>query len=285
VEYFVMDGGSTDGSVDIIRKYADRLSGWVSEKDRGQGDAINKGLARAKGEIVAWLNSDDYYLPNAISFAVKSFEQNPDAVLIYGDMLAVDGNGQTLNILKYGQYSLDDLLCFQIIGQPAVFFRRAAYEAAGRLDISYHYMLDHHLWIRIARQGRLLHVPQTWAAARFHSEAKNRNLALEFPREAFRIRDWAKGQADLSTAMARVEKRSLASAHRVDARYKLDAGQPRASLQAWFKAFSIHPPTAMRRLNILVSALLEITGLNKLREYILHRRQRRYSGDRSKTQL
>lgn len=278
-----MDGGSTDGSVDIIRKYSDRLSGWVSEKDRGQGDAINKGLAQAKGEIVAWLNSDDYYLPNAISSAVKSFKQTPDTALVYGDMLAVDGNGQTLNILKYGQYSLDDLLCFQIIGQPAVFFRREAYEAVGGLDISYHYMLDHHLWIRIARQGRLLYVPQTWAAARFHSEAKNRNLALEFPREAFRIRDWAKGQPDLSDALAGVEKRSLASAHRVDARYKLDAGQPRASLQAWFKAFSIHPPTALRRLNILVSALLQAIGLNRLREYVLRQRQRRYSGDGSKS--
>ena len=121
VEYFVMDGGSSDGSADVIRKYADRLSGWVSEKDRGQGDAINKGLARANGEIFAWVNSDDYYLPKAISSAVKVFEQNPDAALVYGDMLAVDQNGQTLNVLKYSQYSLEDLLCFQIIGQPAVF--------------------------------------------------------------------------------------------------------------------------------------------------------------------
>ncbi|MGE5378882.1 MAG: glycosyltransferase family 2 protein, partial [Bacteroidota bacterium] len=163
VEYFVMDGGSTDASVDVIRKYGQQLSGWVSERDRGQGDAINKGLARAKGEILAWLNSDDYYLPNAISAAVKAFEQNPDAALVYGDMLAVDQNGQTLNVLRYEQYSLDDLLCFQIIGQPAVFFRREAYEQAGGLDVTYHYMLDHLLWIRMARQARIVYVPQTWA--------------------------------------------------------------------------------------------------------------------------
>ena len=283
VEYFVMDGASTDGSVDIIRKYSDRLAGWVSEKDRGQGDAINKGLGRATGEIFAWLNSDDYYLPNAISSAVRAFAQNPDAALVYGDMLAVDQNGQTLNLLRYGQYSLEDLLCFQIIGQPAVFFRREAYEEAGGLDVTFHYMLDHHLWIQIAREGRLVYVPQTWAAARYHPEAKNRNLATQFPLEAFRILEWARGQPGLSDAMARVGRRALASAHRVNARYQLDAGHPGDSLRAWFKAFSIHPPTALRRLNLLVSALLQIAGLNSLREFVLRRRQQKHSAGRPKS--
>ena len=278
MEILVVDGGSGDGSVEIIRKYADRLSGWVSEKDRGQGDAINKGLARAKGEIFAWLNSDDFYLPQAISSAVKIFMQNPEAALVYSNMLAVDQNGQTLNLLRYSQYSLEDLLCFQIIGQPAVFFRREAYEEAGGLDVAFHYMLDHLLWIRIAHLGKIVHAPQTWAAARFHPEAKNRHLATQFPIEAFRILDWARGQPGLSDAMARVGKRSLASAHRVNARYQLDAGQPRDSLRAWFKAFSIHPPTALRRLNLLVSALMQIFGLNRLREFVLRLRQQKFSG-------
>jgi hypothetical protein len=283
VEYFVMDGGSTDGSVAVIQEYAGRLSGWVSEKDRGQGDAINKGLARANGEIVAWLNSDDYYLPKAISAAVKTFAQYPDAALVYGDMLAVDQDGQTLNVLEYEQYSLEDLLCFQIIGQPAVFFRREAYEQAGGLDINYHYMLDHLLWIRMAREAQIVHVPQTWAAARFHPQAKNRNLAVEFPKEGFRILEWAQTQPDLAETMSHIRRRSLASAHRVNARYQLDAGQPRESLRAWCKAFSLHPPTALRRLNLLASALLEITGLSRLRESILRRRQRRYSGNLPKS--
>jgi glycosyltransferase involved in cell wall biosynthesis len=283
VEYFVMDGASTDGSVDVIRKYADRLSGWVSEKDRGQGDAINKGLAQAQGQIVAWLNSDDYYLPKAISSAVKTFQQNPEAALVYGDMLAVDQDGQTLNVLRYSQYSLEDLLCFQIIGQPAVFFRREAYEQAGGLDINFHYMLDHLLWIRMARVAKIIYVPQTWAAARFHAQAKNRNLAVEFPKEAFRILDWARAEPELSKTMARIQRRSLASAHRVNARYQLDAGRPGDSLRAWCKAFSIHPPTALRRMNLLASALLEVTGLSKLREQFLRRRQRRYSRDLPKS--
>lgn len=278
LEYLVVDGASSDGSVDVIRKYADQLAWWMSEKDSGQGEAINKGLARAKGEITAWLNSDDYYLPGAIAAASRIFEQDPDIALVYGDMLAVDEHGKTTNVLKYGQLSLEDLLCFQIIGQPAVFFRRDAYEKAGGLDTSFHFLLDHHLWIRMAQQGKIVHVPQVWAAARYHAQAKNVLKAAEFGQEAFRILDWAKSQPGLAETVSKVERRAHASAHRVDARYRLDAGESIPALRAWFRALVIHPPTALRRLNILISAILRMTGLNRLREFILQRRRRTFSG-------
>jgi len=121
IEYVVIDGSSTDNSVEIIKKYAKPLESrslllgfqqqaaglqnrtidyWLSEKDRGQAEAINKGFKRARGEILAWLNSDDYYLPNTISAVVKCFEENPEVVMAYGDMLAVDGNGPTINVFK-----------------------------------------------------------------------------------------------------------------------------------------------------------------------------------------
>ena len=279
IEYLVIDGASKDGSVEIIRKYESKLAYWVSEKDSGQAEAINKGISRAQGEIIAWLNSDDYYLPGAISSAVKIFEENPDAVLVYGDMLAVDENGQTTNLMKYGQSSLTDLLCFQIIGQPSVFFRKDALAKAGLLDTTFHFLLDHHLWIRIAQHGKLLYVPQTWSAARYHAEAKNRAKAAEFGREAFRILDWAKDQPVLAGIVSGVERRARASAHRVDARYLLDGGQPWSALKAWMRALFIHPPTALRRLNILVSALLSLSGLGALRESVLRRRQRSFKSD------
>jgi len=93
IEYMVIDGGSTDSSVEIIKKYQDRLAYWVSETDSGQAEAINKGLARAKGDVIGWINSDDYYMLNTVSVAVRCFEQNPEVKMVYGDMLAVDGNG------------------------------------------------------------------------------------------------------------------------------------------------------------------------------------------------
>jgi glycosyltransferase involved in cell wall biosynthesis len=270
-----VDGASTDGSIEIIKKYADKLAFWVSEKDSGQAEAINKGLSRTKGKIIAWLNSDDYYLPGTISVVVKTFQENPDIVLIYGNMLAVDENGDTINVLKYNQLRLEDLLCFQIVGQPAVFFRREALEKAGWLDITYHCFLDHHLWMRIALQGRILHVDETWAAARYHSEAKNIANPIEFSREAFRILDWVKTQPGLAEAAASVETRARASAYRVDARYQLDDGQAWKSLVSWCRALFIHPPTALARLNILVSVLLQLTGLSRLREMYLRCRQAR----------
>ena len=276
IEYIVVDGGSTDNSVDIIKKYESKLAWWVSEKDSGQADAINKGFARATGEIIAWLNSDDYYLAGAVRAAVKIFDENPDVVLAYGNMLAVDEHGETFNTLNYKPLTFEDLLCFQIIGQPAVFMRRSALQTAGGLDPTFHFMLDHHLWIRIAQQGKILHVNQTWSAARYHAEAKNIAKAAEFGREAFRILDWAKTQPKLAPTLTRISRRAAASANRVDARYLLDGGQPASALSAWMRALFFHPPTALARLNILVSAILNWLGLGKLRLAILSKRKARF---------
>lgn len=275
IEYIIMDGASTDNSVDVIRKYENRLAYWASEKDNGQADAINKGFARASGGIVAWLNSDDYYLPGAVSAAVKVFEQNPSVVLVYGNMLSVDENGRAFNRLEYRQLSLKDLLCFQIIGQPAVFMRRSALQGL-QLDLNFHLLLDHWFWIQIAQRGEILHVDQTWAAARYHAEAKNLARAAEFGREAFRILQLAEKDPVLAPLLKTVSARSRASAHRVDARYKLDGGLPAESLAAWMRALLIHPPTALARMNILASAVLGLLGLETLRAALLKRRKAKY---------
>ena len=150
LEYWVMDGGSTDGSVEVIQKYASKLSGWVSEKDGGQADAINKGLQRANGEIVAWLNSDDLYRPGAIQSAVSIFQENPEVGLVYSDVDSIDADGEIFNRMRYDQWGLKDLMAFNILGQPGVFFKRSVLENSGYLDLSYQYLLDHHLWLRMA---------------------------------------------------------------------------------------------------------------------------------------
>lgn len=278
LEYIVVDGGSTDGSLDIIQRYADRLAWWASEKDSGQAEAINKGMQRAHGEVVAWLNSDDIYLPGAIAGAVAALGAHPDAVLVYGNTRAVDAAGRTLNVLRYRQLSLDDLLCYEIIGQPAVFMRRAAYEAAGGLDPSYHFMLDHQLWVKIALQGPILHVGEEWAAARYHPQAKNRAQATGFAREAWRLLEWMQAEPRLQPALQRVGPRARASVLRVNARYLLDDGQSGAALRAWAQAFAVHPPTALRRLNLFVSALLNLLGLGLVRRAVLDARKKRLSG-------
>lgn len=273
IEYIVIDGASTDGSVDIIKRYADKFAYWISEKDSGQADAINKGFVRATGEIIAWLNSDDYYLSGAVSAAVKAFDEHPDAVLVYGNMLAVDENGTTFNTLTYKQLTLEDLLCFQIIGQPAVFMRRSALQKTSGLNPDFHFLLDHLLWIQLAQHGRFFHVNQTWSAARYHAEAKNRAKAVAFGREAFRILDSVTQKEELAPLLAKIQRRARASVYRVDARYLLDGGLPAKSLAAWMRALSIHPPTALARMNIFVSSILILLGLEKVRNAVLKKRK------------
>jgi glycosyltransferase involved in cell wall biosynthesis len=275
VEYLVVDGGSSDGSVDLIRQHADRLAWWVSEPDAGQADAINKGFGHAGGEIVAWLNSDDYYLPGTIDAAVRALAANPEALFVYGDVRAVDAEDRLLNRLKYPQVSLQDLLCLTIIGQPAVFIRRSALVAAGGLDTRFDLLLDHQLWIRLAAAGPVRHINETWAAARSHAAAKNLAQARLFGAEAFRILEWAAADRALAPVLKSVSRRARASAHRVNARYLLDAGEPAASLRAWFRALSIHPGSALARLNIAAGAALELLGMGSLRRAVIQGRGER----------
>lgn len=276
IEYIVVDGASTDESVQIIGKYSNQLAYWASEKDKGQADAINKGFARATGEIIAWLNSDDYYLPGTIGAVVKVFKENPDVVLVYGNMLAVDENGRTFNTLNYKQLTFEDLLCFQIIGQPAVFMRRSALQKTSGLDSTFHFLLDHLLWIRIAKHGRILHINQTWSAARYHPEAKNIAKAAEFGREAFRILETIAQDKDLAATLLKIDRRAHASAYRVDARYLLDGGLSGKALQAWFRALVIYPPVALKRMNIFASAVLNMLGMGKVREWVLQKRKKEH---------
>jgi glycosyltransferase involved in cell wall biosynthesis len=265
LEYFVMDGGSQDGSVEVIRKYETQLAGWVSEKDHGQADAINKGLQRASGEIVAWLNSDDYYLPGAVSRAIQAFQQRPEAGLVYGDVLSVDGKGRAFNLQTFRQLELSDLMAFTIISQPAVFMRRSVLEEAGLVDVSYQLLLDHQLWLRMARLAPIVYIPETLAAARYHPEAKNLARTAEFGQEAFRIARWLETDPRFSADFACHHDRIQAGAYRLDAFYLLDGGNYWGALKAYARAFRFRPAVVLREFHRVVFAILGLLGLGRLR--------------------
>ena len=235
LEYFVMDGGSTDGSVEVIQKYADRLTGWVSEPDRGQADAVNKGFQRARGEYIGWLNSDDLYQPGSIRRAVECFQTHPEAGMVFGDVLAIDGDGRAINLMKYGNWGLPDLMTFHIIGQPGVFFRRSILEKTGGLDLSYHFLLDHHLWLRMAALAPMVYQPETQASARFHPAAKNRAQAALFGQEAYRLAAWLETEPVYAAFFPKLHRQVWAGAHRMNALYLLDGHQPLAALKAYWQ--------------------------------------------------
>ncbi|MEW6180698.1 MAG: glycosyltransferase family 2 protein [Chloroflexota bacterium] len=277
IEYIVVDGGSTDGSREIIAAYADRLAWWVSEKDAGQADGINKGLRRARGEIVAWLNSDDYYLTAAVGQAVEAFRQNPDAGLVFSDVESVDAEGNRFNIMRFGDWNLTDLMSFRIISQPGVFMRRSVLEQAGYLDPNYHYLLDHHLWLRMALVAPIRYMRGArWAAARFHPQAKNVAQAAGFGNEALRLAAWMESDPRFKAYLPAVRRRMWAGAYRLDAFYRLDAGERRAALSAYLQAFRYHPPTVLRDWRRVLFALLSPLGLEGVRQAYVQRRSRRF---------
>jgi Glycosyl transferase family 2 len=271
LEYLIVDGDSQDGSPGIVQRYAGRLAWWISEPDSGQAEAINKGFQRARGEIVAWLNSDDVYLPGAVRSAVEALQAHPRAGMVYGDAITIDPAGRPLNRLAFGDWGLQELMNFRVICQPAVFMRRALLEKAGYLDASFHYMLDHHLWLRLTRLAPMQHIPQMWAADRHHPAAKNVAQAAGFGRETLRLVDWMRNQPDLAPRLRADRRHILGGAYRLRARYLLDGGQPSEALLSYLKALWYWPAFAWQHKHRMAYALVRWLGGARLAEWFVRR--------------
>jgi glycosyltransferase involved in cell wall biosynthesis len=173
IEYIVMDGGSTDGSREIIERYSGQLGGWVSEKDNGQTDAINKGFARAHGDVLAWLNSDDTYEPGAVRKAVKFLQAHPETGMVYGDANFINEDGKVIGRFPSAQTDYARLRRGYVhVAQQASFFRAEYWRKVGPLDPSFYFAMDYDLWVRLAQITTLTFVPQVWANFRLHGSGK-----------------------------------------------------------------------------------------------------------------
>ena len=276
LEYIIVDGGSTDGSVEIIRKYEKYLAWWVSERDHGQADAVNKGFKRATGDYVGWVKSDDLYEPGALDEAAQALDNNPQAGIVYADVRSIDSHGNTFNVMRYADYGLDGLLCFKIIGQPGAFMRRSVLEQAGYLDMAFDLLLDPMLWIRMAMIAPIVYVPQIWAAARSHPGAKNSIQAAHYGEDAYRMIEWMQAQPELAGRYQRLKNQIWAGAHRLNAFYLLDANQPGQSLKYYWKSLLAYPPTALQDWHRMLYALMSMAGLNGVGKVYLDWRRKRY---------
>jgi glycosyltransferase involved in cell wall biosynthesis len=173
LEYLVMDGGSADGTIEILERYRDRLE-FVSAPDGGAADAINRGFGRARGEILAWLGADDLYLPGAVSAAVAALREDPAAAAVYGEGQWIGAQGEILG--RYPTVAPYNAAAFRRecpICQPACFMRREAVEAVGGLDASLHWAFDYDLWIRLSQRHTFRAIPQCLAQSRMHSRNKS----------------------------------------------------------------------------------------------------------------
>lgn len=177
LEYIVIDGGSTDGSVEILKKYEDRLAYWVSEKDRGQSHALNKGFARATGEIVGWLNSDDLYLSGTLACVGEWFAAHLQHDLFYGGLYLVDGDDRILNGLWAG--TGDPRYTFRVsldVHQQSLFWRRDLMERAGVIDESLRFSMDLDFIVRLLLHGRAGRTRRYLGMFRLHEDAKTAKI-------------------------------------------------------------------------------------------------------------
>lgn len=191
VEYWVLDGGSTDGTVDILKRYEAHLR-WTSGRDGGQSAAINEGLRRGTGEIMAWLNSDDIYEPGALAAVAEAHRQEPFA-WAFGNCRIIDETDREIRrpitvykIRQSRRYSFRRLLRRDFIPQPATFFTREALARTGELDPGLHYSMDYDYWLRLGRQWPPRYLDRTLAAFRWHAQSKNGAAYRAAARETYR---------------------------------------------------------------------------------------------------
>lgn len=183
LEHVVFDGGSTDNTVAVLCAFRPEVR-FVSEKDKGQTDAINKGLRATDGEIIGWLNSDDVYYPHAVAHAVAFFQENKDVDVVYGQADHIDALDQPFESYPSEPWSFERLQEQCFLCQPAVFFRRSVVEQYGFLDESLHYCMDYAYWLRLGKLGaRFAYVEEKWAGSRMYADNKTLGARVAVHRE------------------------------------------------------------------------------------------------------
>ncbi|MBN2084372.1 MAG: glycosyltransferase [Anaerolineales bacterium] len=261
-EIIVIDGGSTDSSREILGKYERRLDFWISEQDRGQAHAVNKGWARAKGDVLGWLNSDDRLEAGALAAAAAAYASHPGVAVLYGDVQEIGHAGGVIGKKTMAGYGLRSLLLGKNMGQPGVFIPRRTYAAVGGLAEELHFALDFEYFLRVwsAFPDGGAYIPQTVASSRVWEASKTLNRGERFGGEYRVVLEKYFDRGDLPPEIRALRKKSFSrSVYFRQARIFLRGGKVRAGLGDLFQAMRLEesPVEAARLAYAVLRALLE----------------------------
>ncbi|MGB9873325.1 MAG: glycosyltransferase family 2 protein [Anaerolineae bacterium] len=252
IEYFVVDGGSTDETLEVLHRYRGRLR-WVSEPDGGQSAAVNKGWRQTSGEIVAWLNSDDTYLPGAVSQVVAFLQEHPEIDAVYGNCDYIDLEGRFLRPYPTRPYNYLELVrtAFNYIPQPATFVRRQALEAIGYLDETLHYIMDLDCWLRLGAQHTLAYLPVRLATLRLHPQAKSVHRIGGFAAEFIYVYQRLFALPHLPATVRAIETEAMSNVYYLAAYFAFWAGDLQSARRYGLRAWRLRPFRVRRLLPFL----------------------------------
>ncbi len=220
LEYVIMDGGSTDGSIEIIKRYAAWLTHWVSEPDAGQSDAINKGWQYCTGDVFAWLNGDDVYAPNALTQVGETFADNSALGLVYGNILVSDSVGKQSGIIGYHAANAYMLAALEIPYQPASFFKASIVGQVGCLDVSLRYVMDVDILVRVMANAPMARINQPLASFRIHAQSKTNLGEAAFARELIGLAEKIQSHLVDYPGLAQIERsQTISNFHRLAAKH------------------------------------------------------------------
>ena len=233
LEYMLIDGGSTDGTPEVIRRYADRLAYWESTPDRGQSEAINKGWRRATGKYLWWLNSDDLLMPGSLVAAVRFLETHPGVDLVYGDVVRVDAAGRWMDYYPYRDFDFGGfVLRGYDLAQPGSLMRRNVVQRIGILDEGLHFLMDLDYWRRLAiAGGRIVHLPEPLALFRTYDEAKTHAGSPVAVRERYLLNERLFADPNLPGELRAEEARVTSGMHLACSRVYMLSGDYRQAVR------------------------------------------------------
>ncbi len=268
IEYIVVDDGSTDGSLEIVRRHADRLAWWTQQENAGQVAALNRGFARAGGEYLAFVNSDDTLLPGAVATMVEALERDPALLMVYGDAIYTDAESRQTGRLPSRPWepALMVRRADNHVVQPSSMWRRHAWERAGPLDESGYYFFDFQFYLRVSALGRVERIPTPLSTYREHPASKTMGSGVRKANDYIRFADDFLGGASLPAELRPFAREGRSSAYLAAGDYLYDALDLWRARRYLWHGLALHPRNASSRsLALALKSLLPAHAVRRLR--------------------